>query len=612
MEELPTELTIDILSRLPVKTIIHCKLVCKKWRDLVSESSFVNLHLSRSPRGLLIHHDARYLGDRYIDPGILKWVEIEDKVDHHHDPSMSFNLNLAHILQNSAIGLKGSINGLILLWQARPSRYLKFDNVYICNPVTREIMILPGQRNYILGYTTIVYGFGVGSVTGEYKVVRTFPKLFDLDDDEIQAEVYTLGTGQWRSLGGPPYQLTGPFGGTFLNDHCHWIVNKKNAPEMICTFDLNKETFQLFPSPPIENSYIHPRSLGVLKGCLCTSDFYDFQLTIWVMKEYGIKKSWHKEVVITDAVSRGLEWSLVHPISLIHGLEDGSILIVNEGRVWHAPLGLTLSGPWLLTPGFELGWVFPQHQALTGRLPHWGLLASLGQMTAERKQLKSMADFLPHLRLRLIDSSIEELPAELTINILSRLPVNTIIHCKLVCKKWRNLVSDSSFVDLHLSRSPTGLIVHGLRGDRDPRIFRLVEIEDKVDHHHLDPLMSLDLNMDARSPKVDNTYICNPITREYMILPRQQHYTGDYGFEVSSRTGGVQSEAMFEKARRNGRHSAPWLKACVSRHVMPEARHGRFAAISHALKNAATSPWLPRLEAWLCRHATPRAIWNLG
>ncbi|KAJ9553902.1 hypothetical protein OSB04_017947 [Centaurea solstitialis] len=38
----------------------------------------------------------------------------------------------------------------------------------------------------------------------------------------------------------------------------------------------------------------------------------------------------------------------------------------------HAPLGLTLSGPWLLTPGFELGWVFPQHQALTGRLPHWG------------------------------------------------------------------------------------------------------------------------------------------------------------------------------------------------------------------------------------------------
>jgi hypothetical protein len=33
-------------------------------------------------------------------------------------------------------------------------------------------------------------------------------------------------------------------------------------------------------------------------------------------------------------------------------------------------------------------------------------------------------------------------------------------------------------------------------------------------------------------------------------------------------------KAMFEKARRNSRHGAPWLKACVSRHATPEARHG--------------------------------------
>ncbi|KAJ9550452.1 hypothetical protein OSB04_014497 [Centaurea solstitialis] len=70
-------------------------------------------------------------------------------------------------------------------------------------------------------------------------------------------------------------------------------------------------------------------------------------------------------------------------------------------------------------------------------------------------------------------------------------------------------------------------------------------------------------------------------------------------------------KAMFEKARRNSRHGAPWLKACVPRHVTPEARHGIFAAISHALENAMTSLWLPRLEAWPCRHATPCAIWNL-
>ena len=30
---------------------------------------------------------------------------------------------------------------------------------------------------------------------------------------------------------------------------------------------------------------------------------------------------------------------------------------------------------------------------------------------------------------------------------------------------------------------------------------------------------------------------------------------------------------MFEKARRNGRREAPWLKARASRHVMSKARH---------------------------------------
>ena len=31
---------------------------------------------------------------------------------------------------------------------------------------------------------------------------------------------------------------------------------------------------------------------------------------------------------------------------------------------------------------------------------------------------------------------------------------------------------------------------------------------------------------------------------------------------------------MFEKARCNSRYGASWLKACILRHVKPEARHG--------------------------------------
>ncbi|KAJ9552486.1 hypothetical protein OSB04_016531 [Centaurea solstitialis] len=466
MEALPAELTIDILSRLPVKTIVHCKLVCKKWRNLVLDSFPVNRHLSGSvPIGIIIHHNPRiYLGGSLIvpnDPGTLKWVKIEDKVDHHnlhYNRLLSLDLNLAPILQNTQMGHVGSVNGLICLRQYYPD--LNFDDTYICNPVTREYMILPRQRSRRDSFAGVVYGFGMSSsLTGEYKVVQTF------QTEVLEAEVYTLGKGQWRSLGPVsvpiPYCLNTfhQFYGPFLNNHCHWIVSDNE----ICTFDLDKETFQLFPSPPVKQNRFRRQSLAILKGCLCKLDTYYFKLTIWVMKEYGIKNTWHKEN-------------------------------------------------------------FNQYP------------------------------------------SMEDLPIELTVDIISRLPVNTIIHCKRVCKKWRNLVSDSSFVNLHHSKShQTGLVIYRRKDYKDPGILEWVEIVDC--HHH--PFRTLDLNLAHLAPilqnskinrmvsvngliclwqispglKFDDTYVCNPVTREIIILPRQQQKYRQgfssffYGFGVSSLTG---------------------------------------------------------------------------
>ena len=45
------ELIVEILSRLPVKTLMQFKCVCKSWKTLIShDPSFVKLHLQRSPR----------------------------------------------------------------------------------------------------------------------------------------------------------------------------------------------------------------------------------------------------------------------------------------------------------------------------------------------------------------------------------------------------------------------------------------------------------------------------------------------------------------------------------------------------------------------------------
>ena len=88
-----------MLSRLDVKTIIYCKCVCKRWRDLVLDPHFVsNLHLPRtlsSPPSIIIHglprenindvdtYDGRgSRGEVSVGrPGYLKWVEMQQQLD---------------------------------------------------------------------------------------------------------------------------------------------------------------------------------------------------------------------------------------------------------------------------------------------------------------------------------------------------------------------------------------------------------------------------------------------------------------------------------------------------------------------------------------------------
>ena len=81
------------------------------------------------------------------EPGILKWMEFRGDLDNthlHHDIVMSINLNLKPTFRNSNVRQVGSVNGLVCLWQYQNNN----DNTHICNPITREYMILPRQKYY--------------------------------------------------------------------------------------------------------------------------------------------------------------------------------------------------------------------------------------------------------------------------------------------------------------------------------------------------------------------------------------------------------------------------------------------------------------------------------
>lgn len=316
--DLPREIVADILSRIPVKTIVHCRCVCKRWRNILSEPYFVNLHLSRSPAGLIIHQGVAQLK---ID--ILKLGELDDKPDQHdihHDPLMRFDLGLCS--KDSRMWLSGSVNGLICL------RNYSDDTTCICNPITREYILLPNQTYIEKSYAMLIHGFGFVESSNQYKVVLFYKGNFPASkgSDEYGCEVYTLGTGMWRNLGHVPFSVKGCGIGVYVGGNLHWL-----ADEVICTFDLDKESFQLTAAPAVPQVSGHEtyRDLGILGGCLCICDCTpDSELAIWVMKDYGVKESWSKEIVIcTDLLYDGMLDEEVYPLKV---LKDGTILMFCE------------------------------------------------------------------------------------------------------------------------------------------------------------------------------------------------------------------------------------------------------------------------------------------
>lgn len=320
MKNLADEVMLYILSKLPLKTIIQFKCVCKKWLNLISESYFADLYMRRSPECILVYR-YKYSGIG-PPPGVLMLAEIEDELNHDRLVRVAFrSLDIADLFPASIVVPVGSIDGFICLWESGEEGDC---NAYICNPITKEYIILPKPQFYTENFCEQICGFGV-SKAGEYKVIR-----IGASRSPCNIEVYTIGTNRWRTLCQVPFDVNGMIfdHGIFFNGHVYFIFD-----DFLFSFNLDNETFQRFPLPPPPHGEERngDKVLGVLEGCLSLLCKYDdLRLTIWVMKERGIKKFWHKELDVKEDIILFQvfeEWFLV---SLIDGLNGRSLLMVRS------------------------------------------------------------------------------------------------------------------------------------------------------------------------------------------------------------------------------------------------------------------------------------------
>ncbi|KZV26929.1 F-box protein-like, partial [Dorcoceras hygrometricum] len=332
---LPSEILINILSRLPIQTILSCKCVNKQLLCLLSTPEFAASHLPLSTTGLLILHHCKYKKTS------CQVFEFEDELglqnsNLHSSAVRKFDLSVSMGLPNYCLGVAGSVDGLLCLHE---SGYRGYDALYICNPMTREYIALPRiednpENSEIFEYI-FEYGFGVSKISGQYKVVRYVH--FHSDDSEegpcsairyFECLVYTVGTRSWRKV-----QPGAPFFSLFLNGNLHGCVldSLRSAVKSIYCFDLESESFKPFPHiPPAQDGAPVAGNLGILDDCLCFLEKRSADegiCALWVMKEYGVDKSWTEILVISEVEDFQFfidDTVIIYPIK---AFENGELLL---------------------------------------------------------------------------------------------------------------------------------------------------------------------------------------------------------------------------------------------------------------------------------------------
>lgn len=334
---IPSPIIIDILSRLPPKDIARNRCICKQFNNFISDPEFINLHFSRSPPCFLLNN----LSSSPPESNYFSLVEFHDHPDRRHDlhKVSGIQLELPKASHGGEMKIVGVLNGLVCLRESRGPR----DTLYIWNPTLGEfITFLAPEFLESSDQRISSYGFGLASKKGIYKVVRVLQELGIADSGrKSHCHVYTLGTGSWRNIENVQFHGFIIGDAIFLEGNLHFV--SEDGSDVVYCLDIEKERLKSFPSPPLDIDY-RKATINLYNGCLCVCDnTEEFDVKVWVMKNYGVEKSWTKLVEITEDPISSLG-NYFNTVYFVRVFVDGEILILlgntvmffrrPDGRTW--------------------------------------------------------------------------------------------------------------------------------------------------------------------------------------------------------------------------------------------------------------------------------------
>ncbi|KEH37761.1 putative F-box domain-containing protein [Medicago truncatula] len=292
---LPDELVFEILSRLPVKSLLQYKCVSKSWKTLISDPQFTQTHLRNLIVDPTINHQ-RFFYSPESKPSKIASIPVKPLFENLSEPPKATEFSMEH-----EYGILGSCNGLLCLFS------FKEGYVTLLNPsIEWKSKISPTLDSYEYHKYWITYhGFGYDHVNDRYKVLAVVCVVANGIVKKL-TQIHTFGENSWTSI--PNFPSPSPmisrfsWVGKFVSGTLNWVIIKTGVipkRNVILSFDLAKETYKEVLLPEPDGVDVSNHVLGVLSNCLCVCfDSNKTHSDFWLMKKYGVAESWTRLMMI--------------------------------------------------------------------------------------------------------------------------------------------------------------------------------------------------------------------------------------------------------------------------------------------------------------------------
>ncbi|KAL3538373.1 hypothetical protein ACH5RR_001739 [Cinchona calisaya] len=316
---LPDEILVQILTKLPAKSVVRCRCVCRRWKALTSTPAFLELHQKNSniTRSITVN---RWQSDWF-------WNR---KKSTSHECTILNSFDCPVLKSSYPHKFLYSSNGLLIFLEEFPSNS-RLQHFILLNPATRQKVRLvtpPGS----------IYGVFFHPLVKDH---HQYCVLWGEESSSLYKLLVLRESCYWRELhhdvNGPvPWQPRLQTPPVIVNDVLYWMVGcrhgtrilPRHCGQSIMAFNTKTEKFSAMSHPGPQDQWCKedPEHLrmhllemddhGLL--CLCECAELEPLITIWIYE--NSRSLWIRRHAVSVKVDiSNYPFSKVRPVAFVNG-----------------------------------------------------------------------------------------------------------------------------------------------------------------------------------------------------------------------------------------------------------------------------------------------------